>query len=72
MGSRLIQIGLMWGAKLFYIKKFRGVSSLIARYILTGDNWPRWVKQLNSRVYRIYVKQYCSIVQFYADPIAFC
>ena len=25
----------------FFIKKFRGVSSLIARYILTGVHWPR-------------------------------
>ena len=25
----------------FFIKKFRGVSSLVARYILTGVHWPR-------------------------------
>ena len=41
----------------FFIKKFRGVSSLIARYILRGVHWPRWVKQLNSRAQAIYVKQ---------------
>ena len=41
----------------FFIKKFRGVSKLIARYILTGFHWPRWIKQLNSREQTIYVKQ---------------
>ena len=33
----------------FFVKMFRGVSSLIARYILRGVHWPRWIKQLNSR-----------------------
>ena len=33
------------------------LSKLIARYILTGVYWPRWVKQLNSRAQTIYVKQ---------------
>ena len=48
----------LWGRGLnFFIKKFRGVSKLIARYILTGVHWPRWVKQLNSRAQTIYVKQ---------------
>ena len=32
----------------FFIKKFRGFTKLIARYVLTGVHWPRWVKQLNS------------------------
>ena len=32
-----------------FVTMFRGVSSLIARYILRGVHWPRWVKQLNSR-----------------------
>ena len=41
----------------FLIRKLRGISSLIARYILRGVHWPRWVKQLNSRVQTIYVKQ---------------
>ena len=35
-----------------FIKKFRGVNSLIARHI-----WPRWLKHLNSRAQTIYVKQ---------------
>ena len=30
----------------FFIKTFRGVSSLIARYILRGVHWPRWVKNI--------------------------
>ena len=41
----------------FFIKKFRGVTKLIARYILTGVHWPRWVRQLNSRALTIYVKR---------------
>ena len=40
----------------FFTKKFRRVSSLIARYILRGIHWPKWVKQLNSRAQTIYVK----------------
>ena len=40
-----------------FIKKFRGVSSLIESYILRGVHWPRWVKQLNSRAQTIFVKQ---------------
>ena len=36
------------GANNFFIKKFREVSSLIARYILREVHWPKWVKQLNS------------------------
>ena len=39
-----------------FIKKFRGVSSLIASYIQRGIHWPRWVKQLNSRAQTIFVK----------------
>ena len=58
MDQGYFRLALCGGLNVF-IKKFRGVSSLIARYILRGDNWPRWVKQLNSRVYVIYVKQYC-------------
>ena len=42
-GSRLFQIGYSggrgWGAKPFFIKKFRGVCSLIAKYILRGVHW---------------------------------
>ena len=38
-GSRLFQIGE--GGLNFFIKKFRGVSSLVARYILRGVHWPR-------------------------------
>ena len=41
----------------FFMKTFKGVSSLIARYILRGVHWPRWVKQLNSRAQTIFVKQ---------------
>ena len=44
------------GAKLFY-KEVYGVSSLIARCILRGVHWPRWVKRLNSRAQTIFVKQ---------------
>ena len=45
------------GGTNLFIKKFSGVSSLIARYISRGIYKPRWVKQLNSRVQTIYVKQ---------------
>ena len=38
----------------FYLE---GVRSLIARYILRGIHWQRWLRQLNSRVQTIYVKQ---------------
>ena len=41
----------------FFMKTFKGVSSLIARYILRGVHWPRWVKQLNRRAQTIFVKQ---------------
>ena len=41
----------------FFMKTFKGVSSLIARHILRGVHWPRWVKQLNSRAQTIFVKQ---------------
>ena len=41
----------------FFVKKFRGVSSLISRYILRGVHWQKWVKQLNSRAQTIYGKQ---------------
>ena len=37
----------------FFIKKFRGGNSLIARHIFRGVNWPRWLKQLNSRAQTI-------------------
>ena len=47
VGSRLFQIGYRGGLN-FFIKKFRGFTKLIARYVLTGVHWPRWVKQLNS------------------------
>lgn len=33
----------------FFIKKSRYVSSLIARHVLRGVHWPRWIKQLNIR-----------------------
>ena len=52
---RLARVG--GGGLNFFIKKFRGVSSLIARYILRGVHWPIWVKQLNSRAQTIVVKQ---------------
>ena len=42
------------GGGRFYLE---GVRSLIARYILRGIHWQRWVRQLNSRVQTIYVKQ---------------
>ena len=41
----------------FFMKTFKWVSSLIARHILRGVHWPRWVKQLNSRAQTIFVKQ---------------
>ena len=48
-GSRLFQIGYRRGGGLnVFIKKFRGVWKLIARYILTRVHSSRWVKQLNS------------------------
>ena len=56
-GSRLFQIGYRGGGAKLFIKRFRGGSSLIARCILRGGHWPRWVKQLNSRAQTIYVKQ---------------
>ena len=49
--------GLEGGGLNVFIKKFRGVSSLIARYILRGVHWPRWIKQLNRRAQTIFVKQ---------------
>ena len=42
------------GGRRFYLE---GVRSLIARYILRGIHRQRWVRQLNSRVQTIYVKQ---------------
>ena len=45
------------GGLKFFLKKFRGVSSLISRYILRGVHWQKWVKQLNSRAQTIYGKQ---------------
>ena len=56
-GSKAISDWLEGGGLNFFIKKFRGVSSLIARYILRGVHWPIWVKQLNSRAQTILVKQ---------------
>ena len=53
-GVKGISDWLEGGAKLFY-KEVKG--GLIARYILRGVHWPRWVKQLNSRAQTIYVKQ---------------
>ena len=54
-GVKAISDWLAGGLNLF-IKKFRGVSSLIASYIQRGIHWPRWVKQLNSRAQTIFVK----------------
>ena len=57
-GSKLFQIGYRMGGRLnFFIKSFRVVWKLIARYILTGVHSPRWVKQLNSGAQTINVKQ---------------
>ena len=54
-GVKAISDWLAGGLNLF-IKKFRGVSGLIASYIQRGIHWPRWVKQLNSRAQTIFVK----------------
>ena len=34
----------------FFIKKFRGGQQFEVYSIVRGVHWPRWVKQLNSRV----------------------
>ena len=48
-GSRLFQIGYRMGGGLnVFLKNFRVVWKLIARYMLTGVHSPRWVLQLNS------------------------
>ena len=41
---------LATGGLNFFITTFRGVSSLIARYILRGVHWPRWVKNMCETV----------------------
>ena len=56
MGVKAISDWQEGGLNVF-VKKFRGVSGLIARYILRGVHWPRWVKQLNRRAQTIFVKQ---------------
>ena len=48
-GVKAISDWLLGGGGLnVFIKKFRGVSKSIVRYILTGVHWPRWVKQFNK------------------------
>ena len=54
-GVKAIPDGQEGGRLYLFIKMFRGVSSLIARYILKGVHWPRWVKQLNSRAHLQYL-----------------
>ena len=41
----------------FFIKTFRGGQQFEVYSILRGIHWPRWVKQLNSRVQALSVKQ---------------
>ena len=41
----------------FFIKKFRGGQQFEVYSIVRGVHWPRWVKQLNSRVQTLSVKQ---------------
>ena len=48
-GVKAISDCLQGGLK-FFIKTFRGVSSLIARYIFRGVHWPRWVKNICETV----------------------
>ena len=43
----------------FFIKKFRGGQQFEVYSIVRGVHWPRWVKQLNSRVQTLSVKKYC-------------
>ena len=41
----------------FFIKKFRGGKQFEVNSIVGGVHWPIWVKQLNSRVQTLSVKQ---------------
>ena len=49
-GSKAISDWLEGGLN-FFIKKYRGVSSLIARFILRGVHWPIWVKIVEHKQY---------------------
>ena len=59
-GGKAISDWLEGGGGLnFFIKNFRGDQQFEVYSIVRGVHWPRWVKQLNSRVQTLSVKQYC-------------
>ena len=48
-GLGYFRLAIGWGGGLnVFLKNFRVVWKLIARYMLTGVHSPRWVLQLNS------------------------
>ena len=60
-----------WLVKTFLKRSFRGISTLIARYILRGVHWPRWVKQLNIYKYNICETEMYKLYNFFANPTLF-
>ena len=58
-GVKAISDWLEGGGLNFFIKKFRGGQQFEVYSIVRGVHWPRWVRQLNSRVQTLSVKQLC-------------